>query len=643
VAAHLRAFAAHRGKMRHALLWARARAGAAARAVRRMLMDSLMGLFLRNGIIYNVAWEDPRVDGELLQLGPDDRLLVLTTGGCNVLDRLLDGPEHIVAVDLNPAQNALLELKLAAARSLTHDQFFELFGCSNRPLFDSVYRAKVRPLLSAAAAAHWDAHGSFFDDVMYAGAAGTLARALRALASACGLGGLISAIRAADSIESQRALCDSCRREMDRFARLLQAGLPLICPFAGVPASQLDLLTKADGWMAKMLNRVFHGTFIARDNYFWYGYLYGRYSRECCPRYLRPEHFPALRARTDRVSIRTGLLHEVAQSFPDGYFTCMVLLDHMDWLTEQQVAEEWATLTAKLEPKRGRVLWRSFSDGQHLAPLACLNHHTRAVAEAERRSPDRVGTYNSTHLATVPAGMRVGPVRQPRPAPVGDGMHVGAEAAELPANSGRHAGLYRSLPRLPGGVWVDVGGGLVSQMGWMAASVAEFGEVTVAVTRKARMPAVSALQAELPNLRVSLLDLSQDNDLSQADDEGGASISPLADASADMVSLAHGDGGLTDAELPSGIRLATRLLRPGGLLAISSISPPCSERRAGLRDELCECATELFARSEPRLARLFRPAEPERLLWIGRSNGADKRYQRKAALSPRMRTGGMYA
>ena len=45
-----------------------------------------------------------------------------------VLDRLLDGTGHIVAADLNAAQNALLELKLAGLRALTYEQFFQLFA-----------------------------------------------------------------------------------------------------------------------------------------------------------------------------------------------------------------------------------------------------------------------------------------------------------------------------------------------------------------------------------------------------------------------------------------------------------------------------------------------------------------------------------
>jgi hypothetical protein len=152
--------------------------------VQDYVQDKAMDHLLRNTIIYNVAWEvrdffadsppppdarvlsltraralraqDPRVDGKVLKLGPEDRLLMLTTGGCNVMDRLLDGVAHIVSVDLNPSQNALLELRLAAARSCTHEQFFQLFAHSNRRLFDALYPQNLRPLLSPSAQAFWD-------------------------------------------------------------------------------------------------------------------------------------------------------------------------------------------------------------------------------------------------------------------------------------------------------------------------------------------------------------------------------------------------------------------------------------------------------------------------------------------------------
>ena len=42
-------------------------------------------------LVYNASWEDPALDRQALQLGPDDRVLVITSAGCNALDYLLAG------------------------------------------------------------------------------------------------------------------------------------------------------------------------------------------------------------------------------------------------------------------------------------------------------------------------------------------------------------------------------------------------------------------------------------------------------------------------------------------------------------------------------------------------------------------------
>jgi S-adenosylmethionine-diacylglycerol 3-amino-3-carboxypropyl transferase len=72
----------------------------------------------RHNLIYNTCWEDPALDREALQLTGDDRLLVITSAGCNALDYLLAGCGEVNAVDVNPIQNALLELKVAAAQTI---------------------------------------------------------------------------------------------------------------------------------------------------------------------------------------------------------------------------------------------------------------------------------------------------------------------------------------------------------------------------------------------------------------------------------------------------------------------------------------------------------------------------------------------
>src|SRR5262245_55308411 len=79
-------------------------------------------------LIYNTCWEAPALDRVAPELSERDRLVVITSGGCNALDYLLAGCGEVNAVDVNPIQNALLELKRAAVLSLDYDSFFELFG-----------------------------------------------------------------------------------------------------------------------------------------------------------------------------------------------------------------------------------------------------------------------------------------------------------------------------------------------------------------------------------------------------------------------------------------------------------------------------------------------------------------------------------
>jgi S-adenosylmethionine-diacylglycerol 3-amino-3-carboxypropyl transferase len=60
---------------------------------------------------YSLVWEGSATLSQALQLQPDDHALIITGAGCNVLNTLLQRPRQVTAIDLNPEQNRLLELK----------------------------------------------------------------------------------------------------------------------------------------------------------------------------------------------------------------------------------------------------------------------------------------------------------------------------------------------------------------------------------------------------------------------------------------------------------------------------------------------------------------------------------------------------
>ena len=97
----------------------------------------------RQNLVYNQCWEDPAVDHEALRLRPDDRVLVITSAGCNALDYALSGAS-VLAVDVNPRQNHLLELKRAGIRALDFEAFFDLFGHGGSGRAREIYAALRR-------------------------------------------------------------------------------------------------------------------------------------------------------------------------------------------------------------------------------------------------------------------------------------------------------------------------------------------------------------------------------------------------------------------------------------------------------------------------------------------------------------------
>src|ERR1039457_1199967 len=68
-------------------------------------------------INYSSCNEDSHSELEALRLAPDKRVLCVTAGGGRVLNLLYDRPREIMAVDVNPTQNHLLELKIEAGYS----------------------------------------------------------------------------------------------------------------------------------------------------------------------------------------------------------------------------------------------------------------------------------------------------------------------------------------------------------------------------------------------------------------------------------------------------------------------------------------------------------------------------------------------
>ena len=112
-----------------------------------------------SAIRYAQCWEDADVLLAALQPKPGHICLSIASAGDNTLALLSRAPERVIAVELNPAQLACLELRVAAYRELEHPELLQLIGSRVSNRRSELYQ-RCRKLLSSRALAFWDSRSA---------------------------------------------------------------------------------------------------------------------------------------------------------------------------------------------------------------------------------------------------------------------------------------------------------------------------------------------------------------------------------------------------------------------------------------------------------------------------------------------------
>ena len=134
-----------------------------------------------SNLVYNICWEDPRCDRQVMNIGAESKIVMITSAGCNALDYLLDNPAEIHCIDLNSRQNALLELKKALFKHSDYTTLYNFFGHGSYSESENYYKKELRQHLPAFAQDFWDRKIGYFSgkgpkkSFYFRGSSGTLA------------------------------------------------------------------------------------------------------------------------------------------------------------------------------------------------------------------------------------------------------------------------------------------------------------------------------------------------------------------------------------------------------------------------------------------------------------------------------------
>ena len=108
-------------------------------------------------IRYAQCWEDADVLLKGLNVQEGDICAGIGSAGDNCLSLLTKNPKRVIAVDMNPAQLACIELRVAAFKGLQHQELLELLGSRPSGRRRELYN-QCRPHLSEENRRFWDAN-----------------------------------------------------------------------------------------------------------------------------------------------------------------------------------------------------------------------------------------------------------------------------------------------------------------------------------------------------------------------------------------------------------------------------------------------------------------------------------------------------
>lgn len=377
--------------------------------------------FAFRGLVYAQIWEDPEVDLEALAIKPDNHVVTIASGGCNVLSYLTADPRSITAVDLNTAHIALNNLKVTAARHLPDYQTFHgFFGQANRPENVKAYMDYVRPHLDETSRRYWEGREMTGRRRISGFSRGFYKRGL--LGGFIGMAHLIAKLYGIDpkimleakTIEEQRHIFETKLAPFfdKKFVRWL-VDQPASLFGLGIPPAQYESLASDDpaGMRAVLKRRLekLACDFDLADNYFaWqaFGRGYGEGPRAPLPPYLKPENYDAVVARADRVEVRHANFVEYLESRPDASLDRYILLDAQDWMTDAQLTRLWTEITRTARAD-ARVLFRTAAAPSLLPgriPDALLDRWDyRAEESLDYTARDRSAIYGGVHLYVLKA------------------------------------------------------------------------------------------------------------------------------------------------------------------------------------------------------------------------------------------------
>lgn len=333
-----------------------------------------------DAFVYNQIWEDPRVDLQALKLDENSRVLTISSGGCNVLNYLLENPESITAVDLNRHHIYLLNLKITALKFLPdYEDFFAFFGFGKHEKNKENYQKYIAPNLDADTRKFWEsnsligkiAHGKRINFFKKGGLYDHSRNGyfLRLFHTFSHLHGCKpeKIINAKTPQEQEEIYEKYIEPFFNSFFIKAIGKLPVTLFGLGIPPQQYEEIKKDFDRNGNILDVYRERTkrlaveYPIYENYFaWQAFArkYDTVNRRAIPEYLKEENYEKLKSNAEKIITKIGSVTKEVENNEFGKFNRFVFLDAQDWMNSDAMTELWQAIADKGE-SFSRIIFRT--------------------------------------------------------------------------------------------------------------------------------------------------------------------------------------------------------------------------------------------------------------------------------------------
>merc|ERR1719499_955511 len=322
---------------------------------------------------------------------------------------MAQAPKKIIAVDLNPAQLALLDLKLACIRCLKNSEVEAIFHGMDVNILKKNFPRLLAHLSSQESVKFWRKQGADYLNCLYK--KGSSGWAMRTMQKLTRMGtGIDINLMVTQPDEIHIRWKDEWRENVKNFLvwcwHVPFMWDTIMVPVArglGVPPSQGSLrgcLCGSPEAVMKYLDRILGSKHFKYNTEFVAGQL-GYYTEEK-PFWLREENLAIIKENVEKCVLAKGYMTTILRTLEENSVDILLLSDHMDWMSQNEILEEWKEIQRVATPGC-EVMWRTAGLDEISYPycLSGVEYKYQTRLDEFLDQEDRLPSYRH-HLAVVP-------------------------------------------------------------------------------------------------------------------------------------------------------------------------------------------------------------------------------------------------